>query len=102
MFDEESGKVILDRVGLPEPRRGLTPCECSIGCAKGHWKDEPDLTPGEDAVLTLWRAQSTLTEAERRDDFLQGAFAALEEQQARLDKIARDEMVMTIATIARK
>lgn len=79
---------MLERMGRnPEKRIGKTPCEASIGCPKGHYKDRPDLDSGEEAVLVLWRSQESLTKAERQDDFLCGAFAALSEQKGTIDRV---------------
>jgi hypothetical protein len=98
MFDEETGKVMVDRVGLPVVRPGLTPCECSVGCPKGHWRDNPDLIAGEEAVVRLWQS-GHLTDAERADTFLSGAIAALSEQQARIDKRSQDELILALVTM---
>lgn len=98
MFDESDGKVMVDKVGLPIIRPGLTPCECSVGCAKGHWRNNPDLTAGEEAVVRLWQS-GHLTDAERADAFLSGAIAALTEQQARIDKRSQDELILALVTM---
>ncbi|MFN9110312.1 MAG: hypothetical protein ACK5XN_09610 [Bacteroidota bacterium] len=85
MYDDEG--QIVRRHGKLQRREGKTPCDSSLKCPKGHYSENPDLTAGEEAVLTLWRSQSTLTDAERKDDFLCGAFAALSEQKERIDRV---------------
>lgn len=77
----------MRRHGKLQRREGKTACDSSLKCPKGHYSDNPDLSPGEEAVLVLWRSQSTLTDAEKRDDFLCGAFAALTEQKERIDRV---------------
>ncbi len=83
MFDDK-GEVVIGRDGLPDKRRGPTPCEATIGCPKGHWSDKPDLTDGQQAVIDLFHSAKatggrSLTEREANDDFLMVAFAKLEE-----------------------
>lgn len=93
---------MFDAQGMPVPKRfnekgyetrtGPVPCELSVGCPKGHWKDKPDLTNAQAAVVSLFRAvQATsgrcLTEAERNDWFLTLVFAELYEVSERSSRM---------------
>jgi hypothetical protein len=75
-----------------EPRVGKVPCELSVGCPKGHWKDKPDLTKEQEATIKLFRAsQATagrcLTAAESQDYFLNWLFAELYEAESRITRM---------------
>jgi hypothetical protein len=73
-----------------ESRVGKVPCETSIGCPKGHWKDKPDLNRDQEAVIRLFRcSQATsgrcLTAVESKDYFLNWVFAELYEAETKLN-----------------
>lgn len=75
-----------------EARIGKVPCETSIGCPKGHWKDKPDLDSSQESVIRLFRSsQATsgrcLTTAETQDYFLNWVFAELYETEARITRM---------------
>jgi len=66
-----------------DARVGKVPCETSIGCKKGHWKDKPDLNPSQEAVIDLFYSSRAtggafLSRAERRDWWLLTIFARLQ------------------------
>ena len=72
-----------------EKRVGKVPCELSVGCPKGHWKDKPDLTPQQLEAIKLYRASRAtsgrcLTIAESQDYFLTWLFAELYEAEERM------------------
>ena len=97
MYDDD-GRVVV-RNGVQEPRVGKVPCDSSIKCPKGHYSESPDLTAGQYQVLALWRCPQMLSDAEKNDDFLLGAFAALSEQeQVILDAKRSHEIALQIAT----
>ena len=57
MFDEESGQPIKARDSKGYAKRlHKTPCEASIGCAKGHYNEKPYLNATQEAVSTLYLA----------------------------------------------
>lgn len=86
MFDEETGLPVKSRPGSPheyDPRVGRVPCESSIGCKKGHWKDEPDLNAAQANVIDLfWSSACSggafLSQRERADWWLMSLFGQLE------------------------
>lgn len=84
-FDEETGEPVHDaRTGKGFMlRRDKVPCETSIGCRKGHWKDKPDLTTEESRVLSLyWASKATngaaLSVAHKRSRWLMGLLGRME------------------------
>lgn len=94
MFDEETGQPIKSRDGKGWAKRThKVPCEASIGCAKGHYNEKPDLNPMQDAVISLYFASAAtggacLNEAERRDWWLMETFGLLREIEERLKRNA--------------
>lgn len=65
------------------------PCESSVGCAKGHYNQKPDLNEAQEAVIELYAASvacggSMLNEAERSDWWLMQAFGKLREIDERI------------------
>ena len=104
MFDEK-GSPIPKRFGQEgyESRIGKTPCEADhIGCPKGHWRDQPDLTDRQKSVIDLFRASlatggRSLTDAEAKDWFLNGVFADLMELN---EKAKGDRMTSAVEQLA--
>jgi len=89
MFDERG---IVERSGKQMPRRGPVPCETSIGCEKGHWKTNPDLSPGEAIMIDLYQSSKatggqSLNGAERDSDFLVECFSGFVE----IEQIVEDK-----------
>jgi hypothetical protein len=100
MFDEETGEAIRsrDRKGYAE-RTGKTPCEASIGCAKGHYNDNPDLNAKQEAVISLYQASKVsggamLNEAERSDWWLLQTFAAMREIEDRVSRQSLEQSIL--------
>lgn len=109
MFDEK-GAPIPKRFGKDgyESRVGKTPCETSIGCPKGHWKDRPDLTPEQKGVIDLFRSSlatggRSLTVAESQDWFLTKIFADLLElnEKAKGDRMTNAVEQLAVAIMTR-
>ena len=72
------------RCELFAARERLRPGQAEGACPKGHWRDEPDLNPGEEMVLELYAASKVtggamLTEAERASTWLMTVFSRLAE-----------------------
>lgn len=92
MFDEETGQPIKARDGKGyAPRTHKTPCDASIGCAKGHYNDRPDLNATQEAVISLYMASratggACLNEAERNDWWLMETFGLLREIEERIKR----------------
>lgn len=85
MFDEATGKPMKARTGEGyDKRRGKVPCEATIGCKKGHWKENPDLSESQRQVIDLYHASvatggACLNEAERSDWYLAVLFGRMRE-----------------------
>jgi hypothetical protein len=100
MFDEESGQPIKARDGNGYAKRThKTPCDASIGCAKGHYNDKPDLNPSQEAVISLYLASrasggAMLNEAERRDWWLAETFGQLREIEERVNKNTMENLIL--------
>jgi hypothetical protein len=91
MHDENG---LVKRAGLPVLMRGPVACETSVGCAKGHWINKPDLTTSEDMVIDLFQSSISsggqmLTELERNSDFLMEAFSELMQTQKYIERYER-------------
>jgi hypothetical protein len=99
MFDEETGQPIKSRDGNGYAvRTHKVPCEASIGCAKGHYNDKPDLNAYQEAVIELYNASratggAMLNEAERSDWWLMQAFGQMREIE---EKVARNSLEAAI------
>jgi hypothetical protein len=102
-FDEETGEPKKTRKGDGyELRKGKVPCEASIGCAKGHYNQLPDLNDQQKAVIDLYEASkvsggSMLNEAEKRDWWLLETFARLHEVDQRVHKNQLDMIGLGVA-----
>jgi len=100
MFDEETGQPIKSRDGKGYAKRThKTPCDASIGCAKGHYNDKPDLNPSQEAVITLYfAAQATggacLNEAERKDWWLLETLGRMKEVEQRIQKASFENAIL--------
>lgn len=92
MFDEETGQPIKARDGKGWAKRThKVPCDASIGCAKGHYNETPDLNATQEAVISLYSASratggACLNEAERRDWWLMETFGLLREVEERIHR----------------
>jgi len=105
-YDEESGAPIKDRDGEWRLRRDKVPCEVSIGCLKGHWKDEPDLKPSEERILRLWwSCRSTmgrsLTADELEDRWLINLLGGLTQTYEEAVRLAQSRDLQQAIAIAR-
>jgi len=104
MFDEETGEPIKARSGEGyDLRRGKTPCEASIGCAKGHYNEKPDLNAQQRSVIDLYNASrasggSCLTESERRDWWLAETFGKLYEIDQRIARQETQNLLLGAST----
>ena len=104
MFNEETGQPIKARDGKGYAKRlHKTPCEASIGCAKGHYNDKPDLNATQEAVITLYLASrstggAVLNEAERADWWLAETFGQLREIEQRVDRSTMETMILGAIT----
>ncbi len=83
MYDEKTGEPITNRKGKLA-RRGPTPCEDRVGCAKGHY-DRPKyrtLTSQEEHLVSLFFAVKAggdfLSVQEKRSGFTMLLFSCLE------------------------
>lgn len=100
MFDEETGQPIKARDGKGYARRThKTPCEASIGCAKGHYNEKPDLNASQEAVIDLYLASRAtsgqcLNEAERADWWLMGAFGKMREIEERVNRSSLESAIL--------
>lgn len=100
MFDEETGEAIRSRDGKGfAVRIHNTPCDASIGCAKGHYNDKPDLNPSQEAVITLYNASKAtggvvLNEAERSDWWLTETFSKMREIEDRISKQSLEASIL--------
>lgn len=107
MYDEEKGIPIM-RNGIDyDKRRGPVMCEASIGCPKGHWRDNPDLNESQLAVIDLFEASRAsggrlLTDSEAGDWFLTMCFAKLQAALTRFESNQRQrlENALIVATAA--
>lgn len=92
MFDEETGQPVKARDGKEWAKRThKVPCDASIGCAKGHYNENPDLNKNQEAVISLYLAsQATggacLNDAERNDWWLMETFGLLREIEERVKR----------------
>lgn len=97
-FDEETGQPKKTRDGKGfELRKGKVPCESSVGCAKGHYNDKPDLNVAQEAVIELYAASAVcggamLNDAERSDWWLLEAFSRLRS----IDQLIRNQQLQEI------
>ena len=104
MFDEETGEPIKARSGDGyDLRRGKTPCEASIGCAKGHYNEQPDLNASQQSVIDLYHASrasggAVLSEAERSDWWLAETFGKLYEIDERFKRRENQELLLGAST----
>lgn len=90
--------------GQPIKRVGPVPCEASLGCPKGHWRDEIKLKPYQSAVIDLFfasRNHNVLTKSEKRHPIIRHLFASFEQQLANYER-AQLVQVVTIATMKRE
>jgi len=84
-------------------RTHKTPCEASIGCAKGHYNQNPDLNETQEAVITLYLASrstggAVLNEAERADWWLAETFGKLREIEERVNRSTMETMILGAIT----
>lgn len=79
-FDESTGMPERNRDGRGYmPRRGPVPCEASVGCPKGHWKDKPDLSKAQQSIIDLfWACRSGTARLKRGDMWLSNLFGQFE------------------------
>lgn len=100
MFDEETGQPIKSRDGKGyAPRVSKVPCDASIGCAKGHYNQNPDLNKNQEAVISLYLASratggACLNEAERNDWWLTETFGLLREVEERVNKNTMESLIL--------
>lgn len=120
MWDPQTGRREVDRSGEPakRPKAAWTQCELyayrelhypgnhnTDPCPKGHWKDDPDLTADEEAMIDLFMAaraagSGMLTEAERGDPFVLAVFAGLaKEEQLHARRVEAEHHQVIIAAI---
>lgn len=82
-FIEDTGQVAKTSKGRLVERKGPTPCETPLGCAKGHWRDEIVLTAQEERVIdAFWASRGAggvLTDEEKRHPIIRHVFARLAE-----------------------
>jgi hypothetical protein len=102
----DNGKIV-ERGGKKVARRGPVPCETQIGCPKGHWKDKPELTPGESMIIDLYQTSKatgglSLNESERSSDFLLECFAGLSEVDSIVAEETRRREMETLAARLRR
>jgi hypothetical protein len=103
-YDEESGAPVKDRDGSYRLRRDKTPCEASIGCLKGHWKDSPDLKPREERILRLWWSSRgtmgrSLTDDQLSDRWLVGLLGELTQSYEEAVRMANSRDLQQAITI---
>ena len=85
-------------------RERQRPGEAEGACAKGHWRDAPDLSPGEEAAIELYRvakatAGAMLTPAERESPWLLTLFARLSEVDQMFDHRQKAEQQAAIMAL---
>jgi hypothetical protein len=103
MFDEETGTPIKARSGEGFAKRiGKVPCESTIGCKKGHWKDAPDLNAPQQGVIDLFHASmasggACLSEDERSDWWLMQTFGKLRSLE---ESVKRQNLEMLSSRLA--
>lgn len=121
MWDDETGEREVGRDGRPilRPKAATVRCELYAirermrpgaadgACPKGHWKDRPDLDPGEEQVLELYRVSkvmggSMLTDAERSSTWLLSVFARLSEVDQLFDSRQKAEQSAAIMALIHK
>ena len=106
-YDEKSGEVEVGRDGNPAKRITRTPCEASLGCAKGHWATPKAraLTKSEEMLVALYHASkatggAVLNEHERNDNVLVLLFSYLERiHQARNTNELASTMAATMVRL---
>lgn len=96
--------VVLPGRDKPSKRRGDVPCDGPFGCPKGHYKDSPDLKPGEAFLMTLYKANRSssgafLNDAERSDSLVMEVFANLSDMDGLLEERRANQSSMQLIEI---